>query len=74
MTAMLGNHAVSAFPHSQPLNPYSQQGMTLRDWFAGQALMGICAHLGPHAMSQEEYARDAGYKADAMMAEREKSK
>ena len=47
----------------------SYYGMSLRDYFAGQALMGFCAHsggfLGPGA-----YA-DAYRIADAMLAQRE---
>ena len=71
MTAMLGNHAVSAFPHSQPLNPYSQQGMTLRDWFAGQALTGLLAGGTPD--DAHVVARCAYFVADAMLAERLKT-
>ena len=48
-------------------------GMTLRDYFAGQALAGLCAygipgeHHTPEATAEDAYAY-----ADAMLAEREK--
>jgi len=35
-----------AFPAQDNCNS-RYPGMTLRDWFAGQALAGICAHMGP---------------------------
>jgi hypothetical protein len=42
-------------------------GMTLRDWFAGQALAGIACDETP------ETAAEAAYRfADAMLAERSK--
>ena len=52
------------------------KGMTLRDYFAGQALAGYIAHLGAqgHAASRftEECAMEAYRFADAMLAERSK--
>lgn len=47
-------------------------GMSLRDWFAGQALAGMLAN--PHAPQSgaDMYARDAYTVADAMLAERAK--
>lgn len=54
--------------------PFFNEGMTLRDWFAGQALTGITAGywanpqmggLSPHAMADEAYQH-----ADAMIAAR----
>ena len=68
MTSMLGNYAVSAFPHSQPLNPYSQHGMTLRDYFAGQALAGRLAD-GTDRLRQS-VAEEAYAYADAMIEAR----
>lgn len=51
-----------------------QSGMSLRDWFAGQALAGICgdgipgSHHQPATTAHEAYAY-----ADAMLAERSKA-
>ena len=52
-------------------------GMTLRDWFAGQALAGIrVACQGPeghvHHASSQDAAQLAHQDADAMLAERAK--
>ena len=48
------------------------EGMTLRDWFAGQALAGLCAHsLGEQ--DEKCLAAQAYYQADAMLAERKES-
>ncbi len=53
----------------------SQRGMSLRDWFAGQALAGICAidmGDGPAQSGWEEMAAEAYFLADAMLAERKR--
>lgn len=56
-----------------------QEGMTIRDWFAGQALNGICAGLcSDHRESPEAYSRvdftaaikDSFKLADLMIAAR----
>lgn len=50
-------------------------GMSLRDWFAGQALAGLLAMCaGPHINTADvkETAAYAYDHADAMIAEREK--
>ena len=51
-----------------------QEGMSLRDWFAGQALVGDYAHLGScRDKSHAEKAAARYYMiADAMLAERAK--
>jgi len=62
-------------------------GMSLRDYFAGQALVGVCASVSSreqvfalyndarkHGVETEEYIAKASYAlADALLAEREKS-
>lgn len=62
----------NAFP--APKNPLAYQnafgpGMTLRDWFAGQALIGLGLSLNPAHVDQ--YARSAYAYADALLTERE---
>jgi hypothetical protein len=54
--------------------PESQvSGMTLRDYFAGQALMGILNNAGCFAnMKDSDVAENAYHAADAMLAAREK--
>lgn len=51
---------------------YLQAGMTLRDWFAGQALAGVTARGMPkeHANGKDTAAVCFGL-ADAMLAARE---
>ena len=68
-----------AFP--RPLSKLSpeevsgeQDGMSLRDWFAGQALAGI-AHLydSPTAPTRDDAAAESAYMlADAMLRARKK--
>ena len=48
-------------------------GMSLRDYFAGQALAGMLADSTRQG-SLENYAEDAYGIADAMLAEREKER
>jgi hypothetical protein len=62
-----------AFP-GQPRDTFASNlppGMSLRDWFAGQALVGMLA--SPLITSnRESYAQWAYLQADAMLAERAK--
>lgn len=68
----------AAFPRSDAGYSETQDGMTLRDFFAGNALQGMLAcsregdahqaWLSPSAASEWAYQQ-----ADAMIAEREKS-
>jgi len=60
-----------AFPNEYDYIP----GMTLRDWFAGQALAGLWTDDSAVAMSRScsvVMAEDCYQMADAMLAEREK--
>lgn len=55
-----------------PAFPYSfYPGMTLRDWFAGQALAGMLGCPLQPQSGPDMYARDAYAMADAMLAARE---
>lgn len=50
-------------------------GMMLRDWMAGQALMGLLANYWVESgakVSIEDYTHDAYQFADAMLLEKEK--
>ena len=52
---------------------YSTSGMTLRQWYAGMAMVGITASPKTVAkISPDEVAACAYEVADAMLAEREK--
>jgi hypothetical protein len=48
----------SAFPFSEDIHE-GNPGMALRDWFAGQALAGLCAKAGeawkPHELANMAY-------------------
>lgn len=81
------NDGGAAFPNSvQPDFQYAEAGMSLRDWFAGQALVGLISSSEAHfrGNSSDEAAiaewraevdrRWAGYcyeMADAMLSARE---
>jgi hypothetical protein len=56
-----------AFPYTSPDGMWGNKGMTLRDWFAGQAIAGA-AKYDPATTAQNAYVI-----ADAMLAEREKN-
>ena len=50
-----------------------QDGMTLRDWFAGMALQGMALmHKPPSGIYYHDYAEDAYHYADAMLEARNK--
>ena len=62
----------TAFPCTSPL---SSAGMTLRDYFAGQALAGLCSAQDAHGTWQgaiTETAEKAYQIADWMIEERRK--
>ena len=59
----------------QAISVQSEDGLTMRDYFAGQALAGISAHLNGPAIKEPEtsaqaHARWAYTVADAMMETR----
>jgi hypothetical protein len=47
------------------------KGMTMRDWFAGQALAGMMAHKDSAKWTRNEVAGDCYAYADAMLKARE---
>lgn len=55
----------------QPVNGFYDPGMSLRDWFAGLALQGICASGPSSEWSSEMLAQEAYQLADAMLKARE---
>ena len=69
------NHGGPAFPFVVDDGKKVQvfTGMTLRDWFAGQALMGLLASWDPTfpRFPPDDDARHAYAVADAMLAARE---
>ena len=78
---MTDKHGGFAFPQSNPDVGYSDYiggGMTLRDWFAGQALVACYEHAvktfaneGWPKNWRDEVAMEACRMADAMLAARE---
>ena len=60
----------SAFPMADAPFAY-QDGMTLRDYFAGQAIVALAEHVGRIDMTHSQ-AEQAYRVADAMIAERKK--
>ena len=47
-------------------------GLSIRDWFAGQAMSGYCINAETSMQEFRDIARDAYQQADAMLAERAK--
>ena len=67
------NDGGPAFPNNDA-HGCAYAGMTLRDWFAGQALAGISSTLAHEYEDRdlaERYATDAYELADAMLEARE---
>lgn len=66
------NTGGSAFPASEEYWGSDCAGMTLRDWFAGQALAGLLASgiAAERGQSKIELAEIAYLNADAMIAAR----
>ncbi len=74
---MSANDGGPAFPRAGTDTSYSQEGMSLRDWFAGQALAGMLAGFskgerdGGPARFHEGNCDTAYQIADAMLRARE---
>ncbi len=74
---MTDNPRAFPLPHYEQNGKFFyQNGMTLRDWFAGQALAGLCAAIArvtpkPGETRSQADARWSYERADAMLAERE---
>ena len=67
------NNGGPAFPIENTNDiPDDWKGMTLRDWFAGQALAGISQDIEGYR-SLNDVAIDAYNQADAMLAERDQN-
>ena len=64
----------AAYPLDPSLNPDLERhaGMTLRDWFAGQAIASLAGRMFREEVYESDIARWAYTVADAMLAEREK--
>ena len=70
------NDGGAAFPISVALHKsgdviYGTDGMSLRDWFAGQALAGLTNGARGTGWRKSELAKDAFAFADAMITARE---
>lgn len=75
MTDMHTPELEYVFPWVNPNNGNGGSGMTLRDYFAGQALPGLArvsADQANEVYSIHHVVRDAYALADAMITEREK--
>lgn len=74
------NSGGSAFPYNRDISNAQEweevEGMTLRDYFAGQALMGLCSTTDNEGIWQygtTANVSEVSYKiSDAMLKEREK--
>lgn len=70
-----GGAAFAALATSPMGDVHHRVGLSIRDWFAGQALIGLCqAEMGEteFIVPPELLARTAYAMADAMLAERER--
>ena len=72
------NDGGPAFPGEQGTDPNGlwnqtwSPGMSLWDYYAGQALAGACAHNSESTLPQRARARWCAEMADAMLEERER--
>jgi len=69
---MTTNTGGPAFPAPAGVAHITEQGMTLRDYFAAKAMQGMLAHEYSRPLRIEDlYACDAYVMADAMLKTRE---
>ena len=62
----------NAFPFAAEYgHPAACGGMTLRDYYAEQALQGLYANPGTNDWDEEKYAIESYLAADAMLKQRE---
>ena len=61
-----------AFPLPSDWYTNPNEGMTLLDWFAGQALVGINANPYHYGLDHNDCARLSYNDAEAMLAERQR--
>jgi len=65
------NDGGPAFPTGLTPGHYSQEGMSMRDWFAGQAIAGVCRPTPDGwSLSPQDHATWAYQIADAMLEAR----
>ncbi len=69
---MLNEHDESAFPVQIGNTIDELRGMSLLDWFAGQALSGLMSDPTIERCTPEGYAKSSYDYADAMMNERKR--
>ena len=69
---MLSEHDESAFPVEVGQTCDDLRGMSLLDWFAGQAISGLLSDPTIERCSPEEYASSSYDYAESMMNERKR--
>jgi hypothetical protein len=73
MTNKTQKNGGPAYPtYYHPTEGFDREGMTLRDWFAGQALGAMLTNEIAGAAEKSYVAEQAYYYADAMLEQREK--
>jgi hypothetical protein len=71
MLRLVRDNQVNPPLHRIPGTPKTDLGLTLRDYFAGQALVGMMQAMRPYSNEYERSAKAAYEQADAMLAQRD---